>query len=215
MNEPAELRAILKKKMPMKKLTVEQWREYNTTHTCYICRKNIKPDEKKVRDHDHLTGEYRGPAHNLCNLQYRINPEKVKIPCIIHNLKGYDAHLILSAVKQHHSEVNCIPNNMEKYTSFTVGGVTFIDSCQFMQSSLEQLVSNLDAFPETSKYLESQYVDDSRVENDDISGKNYYISLLKLCLRFKVLKCYIKKKKKKKKKHDVKSSGMVRNFKQL
>ena len=66
-----------------------------------------------------------------------------------------------------------------------MGGVTFIDSCQFMQSSLEQLVSNLDAFPETSKYLESQYVDDSRVENDDISGKNYYISLLKLCLRLR------------------------------
>ena len=185
LNEAAELRALLKKKMLMKKLTREQWREYNTTHTCHICKKNIKSDEKKVRDHDHLTGEYRGPAHNICNLQYRIDPEKVKIPCIIHNLKGYDAHLILSAVKPHHGEVKCIPNNMEKYTSFTVGGVTFIDSCQFMQSSLEQLASNLDAFPETNKYLESQYVDGSQVENDDISGKNYFISLLKLCVRLR------------------------------
>ena len=111
-----------------------------------------------MRDHDHLTGEYRGAAHSSCNLQYRINPDKVKIPCIIHNLKGYDAHLILSAIKPHHGEVKCIPNNMEKYTSFTVGGVTFIDSCQFMQSSLDQLVSNLDGFPESEKYLQSQYV---------------------------------------------------------
>ena len=70
LNEAAELRALLKKKMLMKKLTREQWREYNTTHTCHICKKNIKSDEKKVRDHDHLTGEYRGPAHTYvtCNI---------------------------------------------------------------------------------------------------------------------------------------------------
>ena len=33
-------------------------------------------------------GEYRGPAHDACYLNYRIGPNKVKIPCIIHNLKG-------------------------------------------------------------------------------------------------------------------------------
>ena len=59
-NEATELRALLNKKMLMKKLTAEQQCEYNTTHICHICMKNIKPDEKKVCDHDHLTGEYRG-----------------------------------------------------------------------------------------------------------------------------------------------------------
>ena len=44
--------------------------------------------DRNVRDHNHLTGEYRGPAHNACNLNYHIYPKKVKIPCIIHNLKG-------------------------------------------------------------------------------------------------------------------------------
>ena len=41
-----------------------------------------------VRHHNHLTGEYRGPAQNACNLNYHINPKNVKIPCIIHNIKG-------------------------------------------------------------------------------------------------------------------------------
>ena len=70
--------------------------------------------EKRCRDHDHLTGKYRGPAHGRCNLQYRIDPNKVKIPCIIHNLRGYDAHLILSAVKPHHGNITVIPNNTER-----------------------------------------------------------------------------------------------------
>jgi hypothetical protein len=41
-------------------------------------------------------------------------------------------------------EVNVIPNNMEKYISFSLGkNLVFIDSIQFMASSLEDLVSNL------------------------------------------------------------------------
>ena len=96
-----------------------------------------------------VLGEYRGPAHNICNLQYRINSETVKIPCIIHNLKNYDAHLIMSAVKPRHGKITCLPTTDEKYITFTIGGVTFIDSFQFMLSSLEKLSSNLNNFPET------------------------------------------------------------------
>ena len=49
---------------------------------------------------------------------------------------------------------------MERYTSFTINDVTFIDSCQFLLSSLDKLSSNLtkDQFRETRKYLESFYV---------------------------------------------------------
>ena len=74
--------------IPIKWLTQEQWREYNSATNYSICAKPFKSADKNVRDHDHLTGEYRGPAHNTCNLNYRIDPKKVKIPCIIHNLKG-------------------------------------------------------------------------------------------------------------------------------
>lgn len=34
-------------------------------HTCHICHKSI-PKNDAVRDHCHLTGKYRGPAHKLC-----------------------------------------------------------------------------------------------------------------------------------------------------
>ena len=64
---------------------------------------------------------------------------------------GYDAHLMLSAVKPRHGKIVVIPNNMERYTYFTMNYVTFIDSYQFMLSSL-------DKFRETRKYLESFYV---------------------------------------------------------
>ena len=40
--------------------------------------------------------------------------------------------------------INVIPNNMEKYMAFMLGNhLTFIDSFQFMSSSLDKLVNNL------------------------------------------------------------------------
>ena len=39
---------------------------YKNNNTCRFCEKEILSD--KVRDHCHLTGEYRGPAHNTCNI---------------------------------------------------------------------------------------------------------------------------------------------------
>jgi len=54
----------------------------------------IKDDDEKngpVRDHCHITDKYRGSAHNFCNLKLRIDPENIKIPVIVHNLKGYDS----------------------------------------------------------------------------------------------------------------------------
>ena len=73
---------------------------------------------------------------------------------------GYDAHLILSAVKPRHGKITVIPNNMENFTSFTINDVTFIDWCLFMLSSLDRFSTNLskDQFTETRKYLESFYI---------------------------------------------------------
>lgn len=73
----------------------------------------------QVRDHDHLTERYRGSAHQDCNLQYRIDPKRIKVPVIIHNLK-HDAHIILQSVKRRHGDINCIPMNNETYISFTI-----------------------------------------------------------------------------------------------
>lgn len=86
----------------------------------------------------------------------RINPKEFKIPVIFHNLRGYDSHFIMQEIgsigKEHDLEINCIPNNMEKYMAFMFGKhLVFLDSFQFMSSSLDRLAANLpiDAFKYT------------------------------------------------------------------
>ena len=98
----------------------------------------------KVRDHCHFTGEYRGAAHKFCNLKLKIKLGKTKIPVIFHNLKGYDSHLIMQKIHTANGNITCIPNNAEKYISFGIGQLKFLDSLQFMASSLEKLVDATD-----------------------------------------------------------------------
>ena len=114
--------------------------------TCHICGKDAT---RMVRDHDHLTGAYRGAAHNKCNLRLHFKGKKAKggssveVPVVMHNLRGYDAHLIAPALGRHPGRINVIANNMTKYVSFSLGRLRFIDSLQFMSASLEKLVANL------------------------------------------------------------------------
>ena len=46
-------------------MTERNEEEDRNTNTCRFCEKEIISD--KVRDHCHLTGTYRGPAHSKCN----------------------------------------------------------------------------------------------------------------------------------------------------
>ena len=78
-------------------------------------KKNIPINNPKVRDHDHWTGEYRGPLCSKCNFRNRKNKF---IPVFFHNLKGYDSHLLLESLDQgttNKSEIKIIPSNSEKY----------------------------------------------------------------------------------------------------
>ena len=50
------------------KLTKAQERQFKAAVNCSLCDKELGND--RVRDHDHLTGDYRGAAHNTCNTQY-------------------------------------------------------------------------------------------------------------------------------------------------
>ena len=93
-----------------------------------------------VKDHCHINGKYRGAAHNACNLKLRIKPKTVKIPVVFHNLKGYDAHLLMQELSSVKREIRCVANNMEKYVTFSVGGVSFIDSYNFLLQSLDKVV---------------------------------------------------------------------------
>ena len=106
--------------------------------SCHICGEALNDD--RVKDHCHTTGHFRGAAHKQCNLNYRL---RKRVPVVFHNLQGYDAHIIMQAIGKSKKKLECIPNNMDKYVSFSMGCLDFIDSFQFMSSSLETLVSNL------------------------------------------------------------------------
>ena len=105
----------------MIELTEVLKREYETAETFHICLKpfNDPQNNRKVRDHNHYTGLYRGAAHNNCNLKYKI-PDH--IPIVFHNLSGYDAHLFIKELgkKFNKQDIGVIAENKEKYISFNV-----------------------------------------------------------------------------------------------
>ena len=153
---------------PLRMTEVDE-EEFKKATTCHICDKKYTEKDIRVRDHCHITGKYRGSAHQDCNLKLRINPKEIKIPVIFHNLRGYDSHFIMQEIgaivknntytkngKEIKMDINAIPNNMEKYMAFMLGNhLTFIDSFQFMSSSLDKLVSNLPA--EALKYTNKKF----------------------------------------------------------
>ena len=99
--------------MPLK-LTPDEQISFDKAETCHICKKELLTD--KVRDHCHFTGQYRGAAHNSCNLQCR---KPMILPVIFHNLQGYDAHLFIKQLACLPGELNCIPSTEEKYISLS------------------------------------------------------------------------------------------------
>ena len=137
-------------------MSTDKWhkRDYNTKKealeenpdesNCMNCGEPLLREKFRdaVRDHCHVTGEFRGAAHNVCNLRLRINPKTTIIPVVFHNLRGYDAHHIMQEIGNINSKIKCIPNNMEKYISFSLGNLRFIDSFQFLLSSLDSLVAS-------------------------------------------------------------------------
>ena len=156
---------------------IQEQQQYEKETKCWICKEEFDDtvDEngykknEKVRDHCHYTGRYRGAAHNLCNLKYR-KPNFT--PVVFHNLSGYDSHLFIKNLGFTAGNIDCIPNNEEKYISFTknteVGTyinkkgetkpkyhkIRFIDSFKFMAASLDSLVNNLpeNSFNNLKKY---------------------------------------------------------------
>ena len=79
-----------------------------------------------------------------------------KISVIFHNLRSYDSHLIVREIDKFDVKVNVTPNELEKYMAFTINNdLVFIDSMQFMNSSLDTLVKNLSS--NDLKYLPEEF----------------------------------------------------------
>lgn len=142
-------------------MTNTDYEIYNKSTTCYLCDKIFEDD--KVRDHDNLTGKFRGAACNKCNIA-----EKTRdIPVVFHNLKGYDSHLILKEYHREDRKVECIAQSSEKYLSFKIGKLKFIDSFQFLSTSLEKLVYSLIDAPkdESENYYDYEKLSEEQKNN--------------------------------------------------
>ena len=141
--EAEHITESLYKKINMR-LTPTDRASFAAADKCWVCGGEKEQGEKFVRDHDHITGKYRGAAHNRCNLLANIIPANYKLPVFFHNLSGYDAHLIISKASQKlYGRITCIPKTSERFISFEVGKLVFKDSANFTQASLSTLVKNL------------------------------------------------------------------------
>ena len=113
-----------------------------------------------------LHGKYRGAAHNICNLRYKVPKE---ILTVFHNGSIYDYHFIIKElVKELEGNFECLGENTEKYITFSVPikkkienkdleityKIKFIDSYRFVSSSLSKLVDNLSEGIHNNKCLD-------------------------------------------------------------
>jgi hypothetical protein len=146
------LHQILNVKNPMSPLTKNQEQSFQNATVCHICNNLLFDD--KVRDHDHVTSEYRGAAHSHCNLMFRVCPF---IPVVFHNLTNYDSHLFIKELVKYNGSITVIPKTKEKYLSITkyvpisskcedsdrLVQIRFIDSFHFLSTSLDTLSKSL------------------------------------------------------------------------
>ena len=104
-------------------LTEEETEFYENQNVCHIYKIEFTTDDDntkyhKVRDHCHYTGNFRGAAHDICDLRYKTPKE---IPVVFHNGFTYDYHFIIKQLaKEFEGQFECLGENAEKYITFSV-----------------------------------------------------------------------------------------------
>ena len=109
-------------------MTEEDEEDYRINNICRFGEKFIESD--KVRDHCHLTGKYRGPAHSKCNINVTQRQSNF-IPFIFHNFSKIDCHMFFKKLvdkKKDEVDFELIPKSNEEYISVTYSCIRFIDS---------------------------------------------------------------------------------------
>ena len=96
-----------------------------------------------------MSYDWKGSAHRNCKINLKLNH---KIPIGFRNLKFYDSHLIIEELGKFNLKINVMPNGLEKYMTVTINNkLSLIDSFQFLSSSLDSLVKDLNK--DKFKYL--------------------------------------------------------------
>ena len=158
--EEEYIRKILDNIEPLKMTQKDEINFQNATN-CTICGDVFSNTSGKVGDHCHVSGKFRGAACSACNLNFQ---QPAFIPVFFHNLRGFDSHLLLKGICLFKNKrINVIPNNMEKYISVSLGSLRFIDSFQFLPTSLAGLVEDLvNENPSNFKLMEKEYQDEDK-----------------------------------------------------
>ena len=120
----------------------------------------------KVKDHCHLTSDYRGPAHSKCNINVTQKQSNF-LSFIFHNFSNYDCHMFFKKLvdkKKDKVDFDIIPKTNEEYISVTYGCIRFIDSYRFLSSGLDSLVKTLvDNGHKKLKNLKKEIVDNDEI----------------------------------------------------
>ena len=150
---------------PMNELSLEELHLFHNASKCQRCNEPFSRTNYRVRDHSHLNGKFRQTLCSKCNINIR--QQRRTFYVIFHNFKGYDSHIICKYAlgKQPDWLINVIPRTTEHFLTLTIKipvdklinqagkeytvyfQVKFIDSFQFMASSLANLVRNLSDVP--------------------------------------------------------------------
>ena len=155
-----EIKKLLKRFDFRKKMIVleKDKKAFEEAICCWICEDEFDSFEKKVQNHCHFTGKFRGAAHSNCNLQFQ-KPKST--PVFFHNLSGYDAYLFVKNLGKTFVTSGRLPTT--KKSTFPLAKkwllaaisknkekeklvhheIRFVDSFKFMASTLENLVKNL------------------------------------------------------------------------
>ena len=183
-NKLNELRDEIKERMLENKeidMTDEDKEDFKHATHCFICGDAFKSSYhskkeadkyKKVRDHCHFTGKYRGCAHSVCNLN-SCN-RYFKIPVFFHNMKKYVCHLIIQNAEKLSNEkkIDVIAQNSEKFINIGFDSLSIKDSFSFITASLDRLVS-LTKYDNTDEEDKSKWIlRDNWQNNFRYSSKN-------------------------------------------
>ncbi|KAF4528392.1 hypothetical protein B566_EDAN016487 [Ephemera danica] len=128
---------------------------------CHICHKEFQKYDGISTDYDHITGEIRGRSHAICNLNFKL---PTHVPVFFHRLETHVLHNLILELANGNSEVIINAHNSETYISFQkkIGNIymRFLDTCNFMEEKLENLIKILpaDGFQITDKEFQGHDV---------------------------------------------------------
>ena len=132
--------------------------EFQEATECYICENIFEELTNKVREHNHLSGEYRGAACQSCNTKE--GKTSKLIPVFFQNGSNYDFHFIIEELMKYeddYNKVQLLSKNSENYISIDYGSnykkIRFLDSYRFMVKGLSDVAKSMVEFPILDKYF--------------------------------------------------------------